>query len=66
MPPKVSKIDSSLACRLHLILRAALVTKIANTIFKKAQDQEKEQYDMHVLFEPHFAAGDYGFVERSP
>lgn len=56
MPSDVSEIDLSLAYRLPLIYRAALIRKIADSNCKKAQALYEKDYEDHVGFEPRFAA----------
>lgn len=64
--PDVGEIGSLLAYRLHLIHRSALLRKMADANFNKAQARFKNNYDMDVRFEPRFSACDYVFVGSHP
>lgn len=64
MPPGISKVVLTLAYRLLLNHRAALLQKMADKNARKAQAQYTMDHDKDVQFEPRFAAGDNVSLER--
>lgn len=65
MEPDVSEINTPFARRPRRIYQAALVRRRGNKNYKKAQYQNKTNFDEHIWFEPYSASGDDVFDEHA-
>lgn len=64
MPPIPIEIDSYLAYRLRIIHKVSILKHIVDQNSEKAQTRYNGDYDTHVQFALHFAAGENLFVGR--